>query len=128
MDASRSPPEPDSIIIALQGQVSTEDVRWLCERVRFLLEGRVACVVCDVSAVEDPDVGTIEALARMQLAARRVGGSLQLRDPSGELRNLLAFAGLWELLVYRYSFSGGTVRGTVMVSEPGHRGVGLRAA
>lgn len=99
MDASRSPPEPAPIVVALQGRVAQRDVRWLCERVRFLLEANgIARVVCDVSAVEDPDVGTVDALARVQLSARRLGGTVQLRGAGAELRDLIELAGLTEVL------------------------------
>ena len=54
-------------------------------------------VVLDVSALA-PRVSTIDALARFQLAARRRGQRLQLRHASDELRRLIAFAGLSEVL------------------------------
>jgi hypothetical protein len=40
------------------------------------------------------DLATIEALARLQLAARRLGLELRLREAPEELRELIAFAGL----------------------------------
>jgi anti-anti-sigma regulatory factor len=54
-------------------------------------------IVCDVSAL-DPDALTIDALARLQLSSRRVGLELRLRHASNELRELLAFVGLDEVL------------------------------
>ncbi len=54
-------------------------------------------VVLDVSALA-PSVSTIDALARFQLAARRRGQRLQLRQASDDLRRLIAFAGLSEVL------------------------------
>jgi hypothetical protein len=45
-----------------------------------------------------PHLGTVDALARLALAARRIGCELKLRDPSRELRELVAFAGLAEAL------------------------------
>jgi hypothetical protein len=42
----------------------------------------------------DPDVGTIGALARIRLALLRQGCELRLHGASGELRELLVFAGL----------------------------------
>ena len=53
--------------------------------------------MCDVSAL-DPDAVTIDALARLQLGSRRVGCTLLLRHASRELRELLAFVGLNEVL------------------------------
>jgi hypothetical protein len=40
------------------------------------------------------DLEVVDALARLQLAARRAGRSIQLVNPSQELRGLLDFAGL----------------------------------
>jgi hypothetical protein len=54
-------------------------------------------VVLDVSTLA-PTVSTIDALARFQLAARRRGQRLQLRQASDELRRLIAFAGLGDVL------------------------------
>ncbi len=50
-------------------------------------------VVVDVSAFA-PDAITVDALARLQLAARRAGRRLQLHDASDDLRKLIAFLGL----------------------------------
>jgi hypothetical protein len=41
-----------------------------------------------------PDLALVEALARLQLAARRDGCSIRLRDPCAELAALLELAGL----------------------------------
>lgn len=99
MDASRSPPETGTIVVALRGPVALAEVRWLCERVRFLLEGRgTTRLVCDVRGVEDPDAGTVDVLARMQLTAQRHGGTLELRGAGRQLRELLGLTGLSEVL------------------------------
>jgi len=55
-------------------------------------------IVCDVGTLVAPDLGTIDSLARLQLAARRAGRALRLRNASRELRELLAFAGLDDVL------------------------------
>ena len=44
-----------------------------------------------------PDLGLVDALARLQLMARRRGCSIQLR-PCDELRELLLLVGLAEVL------------------------------
>jgi hypothetical protein len=59
---------------------------------------RPTAIVCDVAALVGPDAGTVDALARLQLAVRRLGLELLLRHASGELRELLVFAGLDEVL------------------------------
>jgi hypothetical protein len=45
-----------------------------------------------------PDAGTIDALARLQLAARRVGHEVALRGASIELVDLLDLCGLGTVL------------------------------
>lgn len=54
-------------------------------------------VACDVSALR-ADAATVDALARVQLALRRQGYELRLRRATRELVELLAFAGLAEVL------------------------------
>jgi hypothetical protein len=55
------------------------------------------CITLDVSALP-PDVVTIDALARLELAARRGGLRFRLRDASDQLRDLIAFVGLADVL------------------------------
>ena len=52
---------------------------------------------CDVSAL-DPDAGTIDVLAGLQLAAHRLGLQLRLHGASAELQELVAFFGLRDAL------------------------------
>lgn len=55
-------------------------------------------VVVDVAALTRPDVDTIEALARLQLAARRHRCRVALRAASPELVSLLTLTGLTEVV------------------------------
>jgi anti-anti-sigma regulatory factor len=50
-------------------------------------------IVCDLRGVA-ADCVTVDAIARMHLAARRAGVELSVRHASAELRELLAFTGL----------------------------------
>jgi gamma-glutamyl:cysteine ligase YbdK (ATP-grasp superfamily) len=50
-------------------------------------------IVCDVDGLV-PDLAALDALARVQLAARRAGLELRLCNASPELCGLAAFAGL----------------------------------
>jgi hypothetical protein len=61
-------------------------------------------VVCDVGGVSDADLETVEALARLQLTARRLGGKVWLRHASVELRELLHLAGLEGVVPCRAGF------------------------
>jgi ABC-type transporter Mla MlaB component len=63
-----------------------------------MAEPRPTTIVCDVSTLDAPDVGTIAALARLQLVARQVGLELRLSRASTQLEELLAFTGLAEVL------------------------------
>ena len=81
--------------LVISGPLTPADAAALCERARSELERSGAEVlVCDVAALTHPDAGTIEALARLQLTARRLGRQVRLRDPSRELRELLDLFGL----------------------------------
>jgi ABC-type transporter Mla MlaB component len=85
--------------LALSGRIARADIPALCERVRVLLEGSDAkLVVCDVGALVDPDAVIVDALARLQLAARRLGRRICLRHACVELQGLLALMGLGEVL------------------------------
>lgn len=80
------------------GPIARDEIRGVCERARALLERREAdTVVCEVGAL-DPDAVTIDVLARVQLTARRQGRRIELGGVGAELRELLVFAGLVEVL------------------------------
>jgi ABC-type transporter Mla MlaB component len=91
----RPPGAPSAIDLVVRGRIGRADGTALCERARVLLDGRDAgLVVCDVGALTDADLATVDALARLQLTARRVGSKVWLRHASSELRELLALVGL----------------------------------
>jgi hypothetical protein len=50
-------------------------------------------IVCDLRGVA-ADCVTVDAIARLHLAARRAGVELDVRHASQELKELLAFTGL----------------------------------
>jgi ABC-type transporter Mla MlaB component len=87
-----------SIDVVIGGPLPPEHVPRLWERVRAILEGATAVVVCDVAAIDRPDAETVEVLARLQLAARRSGCRVRLRHACGELRDLLELMGLSEVV------------------------------
>jgi hypothetical protein len=51
-------------------------------------------IVCDVGELAGADVGTVDALARLQLACVRLGLEIRLRHASPDLARLLELAGL----------------------------------
>jgi hypothetical protein len=63
----------------------------------LVLDGGTEVVLWRMDGMPDPDLWVVDALARLQLAARQVGGSIRLRNPCERLRALLDFAGLSEV-------------------------------
>lgn len=95
----RPPPEPSTIVLVLGGPISRTDLERLCERVRAFLESSDAdLVLCDVGALVYPDCVTVDALARLQLTARRLRRQVQLLEAPGELRDLLSLTGLSDVV------------------------------
>jgi ABC-type transporter Mla MlaB component len=91
-----TPPTP--ITFAIWGPIAREDLPGLSNRVCALLKGAGASVaLCDVAGIA-ADAVTVDALARLQLAARRHGCLIRLRGASRDLRDLVAFMGLRDVL------------------------------
>ena len=65
---------------------------------RSLLARGGGSIVCDVAALAEPDLGTVDALARLQLTVRRLGGAIRLIGATERLDELLALTGLREVL------------------------------
>ncbi|MFF7368069.1 MULTISPECIES: STAS domain-containing protein [Streptomyces] len=82
-------------VLVLPGPVRSDEVPGLCDEVRALLEGSGArVVVCDVGGLGPPGLAAVDLLARLELAARRAGGRIRLRDPDPALPALLHLVGL----------------------------------
>ncbi|MEU1481641.1 STAS domain-containing protein [Streptomyces sp. NPDC005760] len=82
-------------VLVLAGHVTRDEVTGLSDEVRALLRTtRAEVVVCDVAGLGPPGLGTVDLLARLQLAARRAGGRIRLRDPDPALHALLDLVGL----------------------------------
>ena len=89
---------PRMLEFAVHGPIARSDLPGLCARLCGLLAASDADVaLCDVHDVR-PDAVTVDALARLQLAARRHGCRVILRTASAELRELVAFMGLEDVL------------------------------
>jgi hypothetical protein len=96
---ARRPVRPGSLEASLASPIARSNVPLLSGTARTLLgSGGGGRLICDVSAIRDPDGETVEALARLQLAALRLGGRVRLTNASAELRDLLDFAGLTTVL------------------------------
>jgi ABC-type transporter Mla MlaB component len=89
---------PRTITFAIWGPIAPEDLPGLCDRVCGLLQRTgPSLAVCDVAGV-GADAVSVDALARLQLAARRNHSLIRLTGASEELRQLVAFMGLQDVL------------------------------
>ena len=83
-----------TLTVAIWGPIGRDDMTGLCDRVCALLSATdEGLAVCDVEGAP-ADAVTVEALARLQLAARRRGCRMRLRGASDELAELVSFMGL----------------------------------
>jgi len=99
MDAFTMPtPRRGEITFILSGPIASSDLAGLCRRVCAKLERTgAALALCDVQDVS-ADAVTVDALARLQLAAHRHACQVRLRRASDDLRELVAFMGLQDIL------------------------------
>ncbi|MFF4231293.1 STAS domain-containing protein [Streptomyces sp. NPDC001820] len=97
------------IVVRIAGRVIPADVPRLCEELSAQLvsakaiaatdrTGAVAAgateAICDVGGLTHPDLVAVNALARLQLTARRLGCRIRLHNAGHELRSLLDLVGL----------------------------------
>jgi ABC-type transporter Mla MlaB component len=86
-------------VLVLHGSIAPQDIPALCRRARALVERTDAdLVVCDVGALVAPDAVAVEALARVRLTVRRLGRRVSVCESCPELRELVAFMGLTDIL------------------------------
>jgi len=89
---------PRTVTFAVYGPIERADLPGLCARVCRLFEAeRPDLALCSVAGVP-ADAVTVDALARLQAAARRIGCRVRLRHASDELLELVAFMGLDDVL------------------------------
>jgi hypothetical protein len=85
-------------LLVITGPLGDGEVKTLCERLRAVIATSDAqVVVCDVSALP-ANARAIEALARLQLTARRLQRRIRLQRASPELQQLLEFVGLADVV------------------------------
>ncbi len=86
-------------ILVLDRAIERAAIVALCDRARELLErAEVDALTCDVSDLTHPDAVAIEALARLQLTASRLGRRIEVRGACEQLRLLLNLAGLRDVI------------------------------
>jgi MFS superfamily sulfate permease-like transporter len=95
---ARTPQPPAILVIRLDFPVSPADISRLhLHVVAQLTCSNVRAVSCDVGSVSQPDITTIDALARLQLAIRQHGGALSLRNATPPPLELLSLVGLADI-------------------------------
>jgi ABC-type transporter Mla MlaB component len=90
-------PGPNDVAFSIHGPIARADLPGLCDRVCAILGEGGTGIRCDVSGVE-PDAVCVEALARLQLAARRRGCCVCLENASAALLDLVELMGLSHVL------------------------------
>jgi hypothetical protein len=100
MEPPRPPPDDARPIrMSVRRPIDRASIPGLCAGLRFALETNPAgLVICETAGIDDPDIPTVEALARLHLTAKRLGCRFVLRDPAAELADLLELAGLSRLV------------------------------
>ena len=94
---SRGP--ASTLVLEVWGPLARSDLTGLYARACALLSEReVEVVLCRVAGVA-PDAVAVEALACLQLAARRRGAEVRLCGPSLAMREVVEFMGLAEVLL-----------------------------
>ena len=92
-----TPSGPNDVAFSIRGPIARADLPGLCRRVCAMLGESVTVAWCDVGGVE-PDAVCVEALARLQLAARRRGCCVRLENASHALIDLVELMGLTHVL------------------------------
>ncbi len=92
------PSGPPEVAFAIRGPIARADLPGLCARVCAILDEHRTVVRCDVAGVP-PDAVTVDALARLQLAASGHGCQVVLCNASDELLDLVELMGLTDVLV-----------------------------
>ena len=91
-------PSERTIRFSVDGPIARADLDTLSARLCALFERSTPTLAfCDVRTVS-ADAVTVEALARLQLLARRHGCRVELLHASDELRDLARFMGLADVL------------------------------
>jgi ABC-type transporter Mla MlaB component len=93
MDTSGRKP----VAVAIRGPIRRADLPGLCERACVLLEFSDSVIGCVVDTAE-PDAVTVDAIARLQVAARRQGCRVVLERASPALLELVQLMGLEDVL------------------------------
>jgi len=82
-------------VVVLAPRMRRGEITLLCDQlVDEVADGWVGTVICDVAAVVEPDMVTVETVARLGLTARRLGCRLRVAGGGERLAELLELTGL----------------------------------
>ena len=91
--------EPNALVLAVGGRVRPTDVRELvAAAAQMMQDDDSARVVLDLALLHSRGLATVDAVVQLQLAARRQGRCVGVRNVAPEMQRLLAFVGLSDLL------------------------------
>lgn len=91
---------PVTRVLLLQSRMAPCDIPSLCNQVGRLLDDGVDLIVCDLSGVDEADAFVVDAIARIQLVARRAGSQVRLDHASDAVEGLLVLAGLKDSVLF----------------------------
>jgi ABC-type transporter Mla MlaB component len=90
---------PCGLEVKVDGLLAAHAVPRLCEQMVILVDcAGVGRLDVDLGLLQQPDLATVDALARLALAARRHQASVRVRTTNGALEQLLRLAGLEALV------------------------------
>jgi ABC-type transporter Mla MlaB component len=85
--------------LVVDGHIDPEAIPSLCRQLALLIDHSQAELVgCDLAGLRGCDLVAVDALARLQLTAKRLGRAIRLCRASDQLVELVALAGLREIL------------------------------
>jgi anti-anti-sigma factor len=98
-DVRRPAQHPQTLVVTIAGRLDRLDAARFAALVDAQLRRRPArAVICDVGGLVAPDAAAIDAICRIRLGVRRLGGRLRLRHAPPELLDLIDLMGLCGVL------------------------------
>ena len=89
------------MVLHVRGPLSRSDLPGLYARICGELQTRRSnLVICDVGPTVAADAVAVDAVARLQLAGKRLGCRIQFRHVDPDLQVLLAMLGLADVVLF----------------------------
>ncbi|MGH3315432.1 MAG: STAS domain-containing protein [Nocardioidaceae bacterium] len=91
--------EPNTLVLAVGGRVRPEDVQEVvAAAAQIIRDDDSEQVVLDLTLLQSRGLSAVDVVVQIQLAARRQGHCVGVRNAAPEMQRLLAFVGLGDLL------------------------------